>query len=37
LCRAHAEEATGLDGLELVLKGGQIGPEDFFRVAREGN
>ncbi len=36
LCRAHAEEATGLDGLELVLKGGQIGPEDFFRIARDG-
>jgi 3-oxoisoapionate kinase len=36
LCRAHAEEATGLDGLELVLKGGQIGPEDFFRIARLG-
>jgi uncharacterized protein YgbK (DUF1537 family) len=37
LCRAHAEEATGLDGLELVLKGGQIGPEDFFRMARQGS
>jgi 3-oxoisoapionate kinase len=37
LCRAHAEEATGLDGLELVLKGGQIGPEDFFRIARNGH
>jgi 3-oxoisoapionate kinase len=37
LCRAHAEHATGLDGLELVLKGGQIGPEDFFRIARQGN
>ena len=36
LCRAHAEEATGLDGLELVLKGGQIGPEDFFGIARRG-
>jgi uncharacterized protein YgbK (DUF1537 family) len=36
LCRAHTEEATGLDGLELVLKGGQIGPEDFFRIARLG-
>jgi uncharacterized protein YgbK (DUF1537 family) len=36
LCRAHAEEATDLDGLELVLKGGQIGPEDFFRIARDG-
>ncbi len=37
LCRAHAEEATALDGLELVLKGGQMGPEDFFRMARDGN
>ncbi len=37
LCRGHAEEATGLDGLELVLKGGQIGPEDFFRIARQGS
>jgi uncharacterized protein YgbK (DUF1537 family) len=37
LCRAHAEEATGLDGLELVLKGGQIGPEDFFKIARCGD
>jgi uncharacterized protein YgbK (DUF1537 family) len=34
LCRAHADDATGLDGLELVLKGGQIGPQDFFEVAR---
>ncbi len=37
LCRAHAAEATGLDGLELVLKGGQIGPEDFFGIARRGS
>jgi uncharacterized protein YgbK (DUF1537 family) len=37
LCRAHAEEKTGLDGLELVLKGGQIGPEDFFGIARYGD
>ena len=37
LCRAHADEGTGLDGLELVLKGGQIGPEDFFDLARRGN
>jgi uncharacterized protein YgbK (DUF1537 family) len=36
LCRAHADEATGLDGLELVLKGGQIGPENFFEIARTG-
>jgi len=36
LCRAHAEESSGLDGLELVLKGGQIGPENFFQIARHG-
>jgi uncharacterized protein YgbK (DUF1537 family) len=36
LCRAHADEGTGLDGLELVLKGGQIGPEDFFDIVRRG-
>ena len=36
LCRAHAEPSTGLDGLELVLKGGQMGPDDFFRIARQG-
>ena len=36
LCRAHADETTGLDQLELVLKGGQIGPEDFFDIARRG-
>lgn len=29
LCRAHAADPT-LDGLELVLKGGQIGSSDFF-------
>lgn len=29
LCRAHADDAA-LDGLELVLKGGQIGSPDFF-------
>lgn len=37
LCRAHSDEASGFDGLELVLKGGQIGPEDFFDIARRGN
>jgi uncharacterized protein YgbK (DUF1537 family) len=36
LCRAHSDDATGLDGLELVLKGGQIGPENFFEIARRG-
>jgi uncharacterized protein YgbK (DUF1537 family) len=33
LCRCHA--TTGeLDNLELVLKGGQVGPEDFFELVR---
>ena len=33
LCRAHAA-GTRFDGLELVLKGGQVGAEDFFGVAK---
>jgi uncharacterized protein YgbK (DUF1537 family) len=28
LCRAHAQ--SGLDGVELMLKGGQMGPPDVF-------
>ena len=32
LCRAHAD--SELDGLELVLKGGQVGTDDFFNVVR---
>ncbi|WP_291820559.1 four-carbon acid sugar kinase family protein [Bosea sp. (in: a-proteobacteria)] len=35
LCRAHAE-APDRDGLELVLKGGQVGGDDFFSEVREG-
>jgi uncharacterized protein YgbK (DUF1537 family) len=35
LCRAHAP-GSPLDGLELVLKGGQIGPETFFAEVRDG-
>jgi uncharacterized protein YgbK (DUF1537 family) len=35
LCRAHSGEAP-LDGLELALKGGQVGPEDYFDVVRRG-
>ena len=35
LCRAHSRDAE-IDGLELVLKGGQIGPEDFFEHVRLG-
>ncbi len=34
LCRASA--ASQLDGLELALKGGQMGPEDFFSNVRDG-
>ena len=35
LCRAHADSPE-LDGLELVLKGGQVGTEDFFEYVRRG-
>lgn len=35
LCRAHAA-GSPLDGLELVLKGGQIGSPDFFERVRLG-
>lgn len=35
LVRAHAAEAA-IDGLELVLKGGQIGGEGFFETVRRG-
>ena len=33
LCRAHAQSAQ-LDGLQLVLKGGQVGGDDFFERMR---
>jgi len=36
LCRCHARE-NALDGLELVLKGGQMGPENFFELVRKNN
>jgi 3-oxoisoapionate kinase len=35
LCRAHSDSPE-LDGLELVLKGGQVGTEDFFEQVRWG-
>ena len=35
LCRAHSDSPE-LDGLELVLKGGQVGTEDFFERVRTG-
>jgi 3-oxoisoapionate kinase len=37
LCRVHAEGHSFFNGLEIVLKGGQIGPEDFFEIARRGH
>ncbi len=36
LCRAHAGARSGLEGLELVLKGGQVGSEGFFERVRLG-
>ena len=35
LCRAHAP-GTPFDGLELALKGGQMGGDDFFAQVRDG-
>lgn len=35
LVRAHSTDSK-TDGLELVLKGGQIGSDNFFEVARRG-
>jgi uncharacterized protein YgbK (DUF1537 family) len=35
LCRGHAS-GSPMDGLELALKGGQIGPEEFFAQVRDG-
>jgi 3-oxoisoapionate kinase len=36
LCHAHSDTPT-LDGLELVLKGGQVGGADFFERVRLGS
>lgn len=36
LCRTHSAEAS-VSGLELVLKGGQIGPEDYFERVRKAS
>ncbi|MDR6880639.1 four-carbon acid sugar kinase family protein [Bacillus sp. 3255] len=35
LCRAYSHDER-LDGLEVVLKGGQVGPPDFFERVRLG-
>ena len=38
LCRAHADGSVGntYEGLELALKGGQVGGADFFLAAKNG-
>ena len=36
LCRCHSPNAE-VDGLEMVLKGGQVGPQDYFEMVRRGN
>jgi 3-oxoisoapionate kinase len=35
LCRAHTSDAA-LDGLEIALKGGQVGAPDFFCAVKRG-
>lgn len=35
LCRADSADPL-VDGLELVLKGGQVGPADFFEMVQKG-
>ena len=36
LCRVHARRAPKIDGLEVTLKGGQMGAPDFFIQAKTG-
>jgi uncharacterized protein YgbK (DUF1537 family) len=36
LCRMHAA-SSALDGIEVVLKGGQVGPADYFELVKKGN
>jgi 3-oxoisoapionate kinase len=36
LCRAHSDDAR-LDRLDIILKGGQMGPSDFFAMAAAAN
>ena len=37
LCRVHVPGAPTLDGLEVTLKGGQMGPVDFLLHAKAGH
>jgi uncharacterized protein YgbK (DUF1537 family) len=36
LCRAFASDRA-FDGLEIALKGGQVGKEDYFERVRRGS
>lgn len=36
LCRCHSDVAA-VDGLEIVLKGGQVGPTDYFNRVQRGS
>jgi uncharacterized protein YgbK (DUF1537 family) len=36
LCRVHSDDAT-LDGLEIMLKGGQMGSDDVFERLVRGS
>ena len=36
LCRAHASPPSPMGGLEVVFKGGQVGPENFFEIVLKG-
>ena len=35
LCRLHSD-APHLDGMEVALKGGQMGPPEYFELLRNG-
>lgn len=37
LCRVHSDRAPKIDGLEVTLKGGQMGAVDFFIHAKNGD
>jgi uncharacterized protein YgbK (DUF1537 family) len=36
LCRCHSSDPA-IEGVEIVLKGGQVGPQDYFEIVRKGN
>ncbi len=37
MCRIHSSRAPDIDGLEVTLKGGQMGAPDFFNNAKTGD